>query len=120
MALNQNHLFEDLGEIKCAIAEKNCTPERVAFLKELLELNGFQVVVVPSPPPKAPVPANPENQETVEIPETFTLGVTDVTFNPIKAMYNRELKTPSGKIVNPAYWKQEISNPEENSWYWKD
>ena len=37
MALNPNHAFEDLGEVKCAIVEKNCTPERVEFLKNILE-----------------------------------------------------------------------------------
>ena len=58
MAINQNHLFEELNGIKCAIVEKNATPGRVAFLKKILETNHFEVVVVPSPPPKAaPVPA---------------------------------------------------------------
>ena len=58
MAINQNHLFEDLDGIKCAIVEKNASPQRVAFLRRILEYNGFTVVVVPSPPPKAP-PAPP-------------------------------------------------------------
>ena len=62
MAINKNHEFEDLGGIKCAIVEKNASKERVAFLKDLLETNLFEVVVVPSPPPKvaaAPKPAAP-------------------------------------------------------------
>jgi hypothetical protein len=33
MAINQNHLFEDLDGVKCAIVEKNASKERVAFLK---------------------------------------------------------------------------------------
>jgi len=31
MAINQNHLFEDLNGIKCAIVEKNASVERVNF-----------------------------------------------------------------------------------------
>jgi len=53
MAINQNHLFEDLDGIKCAIVEKNADQMRVNFLKDLLEFNHYTVMVVPSPPPKA-------------------------------------------------------------------
>ena len=53
MAINQNHLFEELNGVKCAIVEKNVAPARVEFLRGILEYNGFTVVVVPSPPPKA-------------------------------------------------------------------
>ena len=47
MAINKNHEFEELGGVKCAIVEKNASKERVAFLKDLLETNHFEVVVVP-------------------------------------------------------------------------
>ena len=53
MAINKNHEFEELDGVKCGIVEKNVPPERVSFLKELLELNGYTVVTVPSPAPKA-------------------------------------------------------------------
>ena len=53
MAINKNHLFEDLNGIKCAIVETNVPEYRVTFLKALLEYNGFTVVVVPEAPPKA-------------------------------------------------------------------
>ena len=56
MAINQNHPFEELNGTRCAVVEKNVKPERVAFLKYILEGNGFTVVVVPSPPPKALLP----------------------------------------------------------------
>ncbi len=61
MALNKNHEFEELDGVKCGIVEKNVKPERVAFLKNLLEYNGYTVVAVPSPAPKAmpaPKPAD--------------------------------------------------------------
>lgn len=117
MAINKNHLFEDLDGIKCGIVEKEVSPGRVDFLRKLLEFNGFTVVAVPSPVPKAPVvkpvlkkegeaaPALPS--EEPEVSETFTVGVTDYTFNPINAIFGRLLKTPDGHVVTLAYWEQE-------------
>jgi hypothetical protein len=111
MALNPNHTFEDLENVKCSVAEKNCTAQRAGFLKQLLELNGFKVMVVKSPPAKA----------AAEVPatETFTVGVTDVSFNPVSAIYNRELKTSTGEIVTSGFWKQAPFPSKEDSWYWK-
>ncbi len=116
MALNKNHEFEDLDGVRCGIVEKNVAPERVAFLKELLEFNKYSVVTVPSPPPKvAPAPKPKEGEEVIELPpppplpETFTVGVTDYTFNPINAIFGRMLKTKNGHIVTLAYWEQKES-----------
>jgi len=124
MSLNANYIFEDLGEVKCSVIEKNCKPERVEFLKKLLEFNGFTVVIVKSPPPKTTAKPSAATIETpVEaIPatsETFTVGVTDLTFNPINGIYNRQLKTPDGHIVTPRYWKQQESISRDDVWYWK-
>jgi hypothetical protein len=155
MAINQNHLFEELNGIKCAIVEKNASPARTDFLRRLLEYNRYTVVVVPSPPPKAAaaaapppapaggaaavpaagttgtavaasgetVPAAAASGETVPAappppppppPETFTIGVTDVGFNPTNAVFGRLLKTSDGHIVTLAYWQQKAveSNDE--------
>jgi hypothetical protein len=121
MAINKNHEFEDLDSIKCAVVEKNASTERVAFLKQLLAYNKYQVVVVPSPAPKAAaapttttsatvdatttVPTAPE----IDVPTTFTVGVTDLTFNAINAIFGRQLKTQEGQIVTLAFWQQKES-----------
>ncbi len=105
MAINQNHTFDDLDGIKCAIVEKNVTPERVTFLKSILEHNHFTVVVVPSPPPKTAAPVA-EGETAPPLPETYIVGVTDVTFNATNAIFGRLLKTKEGRIVTLAYWKQ--------------
>ena len=122
MALNPNHTFEDLGDIKCSIIEKNCSPERVDFLQNLLKINGKEVVVVPSPPPKtAAKPAEEGVEAPPPPPETFTVGVTDLTFSPTNAIFNRELCTPDGKIVTPGYWYQnDAATVKEEKWYWKN
>ena len=113
MAINKNHEFEELDGVKCGIVEKNVKPERVKFLRELLEYNGFTVVVVPTPAPKVPAAAPPKAGETAAAspppppaPETFTIGVTDYTFNTINAIFGRLLKTKDGHIVTLAYWQQ--------------
>jgi hypothetical protein len=131
MAINKNHEFEELDGVKCGIVEKNVSPERVAFLKKILEYNKFTVVVAPSPPPKiaaVPVVKPVEGEEApavvepapVVTPETFTVGVTDYTFNTINAIFGRLLKTPDGHIVTLAFWQQqETMSHDEVPYYEK-
>ena len=121
MAINKNHEFEELNGIKCGIVERNVVPARVAFLKELLELNGYTVIAAPTPPPKVAAQPPPKEGETpppapppVIVPETFTVGVTDYTFNTINAVFGRLLKTRDGHVVTFAYWQQKdaVNNDE--------
>jgi hypothetical protein len=112
MAINKNHEFEELNGVKCAIVEKNASQQRIDFLKPLLEFNNYMVLVVASPPPKAAAPA--ATPATIDAPveplppppATYTIGVTDVTFNPTNAIFGRLLKTPGGRVVTLAYWQQ--------------
>lgn len=104
MAINQNHLFEDIDGIKCAVVEKNVTQDRIAFIKPLLELNGFTVIAAATPAPKT-IPAT-ENPEPQDAPATFTVGVTDVGFNVINAIFGRLLRTKEDRVVTLAYWHQ--------------
>ena len=133
MAINKNHEFEELNGVKCAIVEKNASAERVAFLKQLLEFNKYTVVVVASPPPKPAPAATPKPpgaaeatpQPTVEVqvpplPETFTIGVTDVTFNPTNAVFGRLLHTKDGHVVTLAYWNQQESTSHDEVPYYED
>lgn len=113
MAINKNHEFEELDGIKCAIVERNVSQERALFLKDILVQNGYTVVLVPSPPPKAAKPTKPAADEAVTVPEatppapeTFTIGVTDLMFNPINAIFGRKLKTKKGQAITLAYWEQ--------------
>jgi hypothetical protein len=119
MAINKNHEFEDLDGVKCAIVEKNASQQRIDFLKPLLEFNKYTVVVVASPPPKAAAAAAPATTDApVETapppPATFTIGVTDVTFNPTNAIFGRLLKTPNGHVVTLAYWQQKETVSSDN------
>ncbi|MBL0309483.1 MAG: hypothetical protein IPP77_07370 [Bacteroidetes bacterium] len=114
MAINQNHLFEDIDGVRCAVVEKNCQPERVEFLKLLLEGNGYAVITAPTPPPKAPAPVvKPVVEgevapvvETPPPPSTFSVYVTNPAFNVMNAIYGRLLRTSDGHVVTMAYWQQ--------------
>jgi hypothetical protein len=127
MAINQNHLFEELNGVKCAIVEKSVSGERVDFVRKILEYNGYTVVVVPSPPPKgAPGPADTTASAAADAgagaaapptPETFTVGVTDVMFNPVNAVFGRLLKMPGGHIVTLAYWRQQENESNDEKPY---
>ena len=127
MALNKNHEYEELDGVRCGIVERNVKPERVAFLKDLLECNGYTVIAVPTPAPKAaPAPPLKEGEVAIAPPppppaaETFTVGVTDYTFNTINAIYGRLLKTKDGHIVTMAYWQQqEVINNDEIPYFAK-
>jgi hypothetical protein len=142
MPINQNHLFEELDGVKCSIVEKNASPVRVEFLKNLLEYNGYTVVVAATPAPKAapakpapkPVPAAtvegtespapaPVPPVTPEAPppppSTFTVGVTDLIFNPTNAIFGRLLRTPDGHVVTLAYWQQKEEVPHDEVPYYE-
>jgi hypothetical protein len=128
MAINQNHLFEDIDGVRCAVVEKNCKPERVEFLKSLLELNGYTVIVVGTPPPKVVAPPAPKVETPAEgtepiaeastpsppppPPTAFTVYVTDNVFNVTNAIFGRLLHTKDGHVVTMKYWKQQetVSN----------
>lgn len=108
MAINKNHEFEDINGIKCSIVERKISVDRLQFLKSILEFNHYNVVVIENP---APTPATPED---IQQPSTYTLGVTDLTFNPTNAIFGRSLKTEEGKVITLSYWlqKEAKSNDE--------
>ena len=140
MPINKNHDFEDLDGVKCSIVEKNAVAPRVEFLRNLLAVNGYEVVVVPSPPAKVAPALKPVAAvvgaviaavETVlpstepealppPPPETFTVGVTDVMFNPTNAVFGRLLRTPDGKVVTLAYWEQKETIAKDDVPYFEN
>ncbi len=88
MAINPHHTVEEINGIRCSVIEKKITTERAAYLKAILEFNKMEVVI------------------QSDGDGVFTLGVTNVIFNPIHALYGRVLKNLDGKLVTPAIWYQ--------------
>ena len=124
MAINQNHVSEELNGIKCAVVEKNVSAERADFLKKLLLFNKYHVEIAATPAPKAALPPKPLAEGEAPppppppMPETFTVGVTDMIFNPINAIFGRLLHSQDGHVVTAAYWhQQEKTSHDEIPYY---
>ncbi len=98
------HQFGDIDGTRVTFVEKGTTEERMKFLKELLEHNGFEVLVKEKPPRKE------------EDPITYDVGVTDMIFNPTIWVYERKLKTPDGRIVTQQYWDMETEDTSPQYW----
>ena len=102
--LKGKHKIKEIDEVRCTIVEKNASKERVSFLKELLEFNGYEVKY------------QEEKRKDENDPITYIIGVTDMVLNPVIAVYQRILKTPEGKKVTADYWNQKTKNIEPNYW----
>lgn len=123
MAINQNHTAEELNGIKCAIVEKNVTRARAAFLEKLLTHNHFEVVIANSPAPKVAAAKPATETAPVEEPvpvETFTVGVTNLMFNPINAVFGRLLHTTDGHVVTLSYWQQKDNISQDEIPYFEN
>lgn len=107
MALAGKHLFGSIGDQRVTFVEKKIEKDRMEFLKRLLEANEFEVLI------------QEEKRKTEEEPQLYTVGVTDMVFNPTVYVFQRRLKTLDGKhIVTQDYWNQvtEETKPQ----YWKN
>lgn len=98
------HQITEIDGVRCTLIESGISTERLTFLRELLTLNGLDVRT------REDAPA--EGSTTV----THTLGVTDIIFNPIYAVYERTLLRADGKVVSPAYWRQQQGDTTGDYW----
>ena len=105
MAINNaKHLVSEIDGIRCTVIETGASLERAAFLRELLESNNLEVKEMQEP------------AETDGGEPKYTIGVTDLVFNPVFAVYERLLKTREGSFVTPGYWKQECTECDPRYW----
>ena len=92
------------------------------FLQGILEYNGYTVVVVANSAAEGggggggwgrgcSGGGTDAGNAVAAAPETFTVGVTDVMFNAVNAVFGRLLKAPGGHIVTLAYWQQKEKEP---------
>jgi hypothetical protein len=101
---NAKHIVSEIDGVRCTIIETGITLDRAAFLRQLLEFNNFEVK-------EMQVPSAVQGEET-----KYTIGVTDLIFNPVFAVYECLLKTPEGNYVTPGYWKQECTDCDTMYW----
>lgn len=101
---NAKHTVSEIDGIRCTIIESGVSLERAAFLRDLLEFNNMEVKEIE------------EASETAGVEPKYTVGVTDLTFNPVFAIYERQLRTREGAAVTPGYWKQECNECDPRYW----
>jgi len=98
------HQITEIDGVRCTLVESGISAERLKFLSELLTQNGLEVKTREDA-------AGGENAAV-----TYTLGVTDIIFNPIYAVYERTLFRVDGKVVSPAYWRQQGGDTTGDYW----
>jgi hypothetical protein len=104
MVLKAKHIVEEIKGQRCTVVEKGADKSRVDFLTGLLQLNNFVVVT-------AEVAKTDESAV-----QLYNIGVTDLVFNPVIAVYEMSMKTANGEPVTAAYWNQESSDSVKEYW----
>ncbi len=104
MALPGKHQFGEINGTRVTFVEKGACASRMQFLKELLEYNGFEVLVAE------------KKKKNEEDPTLYDVGVTDMVFNPTIWIYKRKLMTPEGKAVTHQYWEQKHNLTKPQYW----
>lgn len=113
MPLQAKHIVDEIDGVRCTIVEKGATAQRVEFLKNLLTFNNFEVLTSEDK-------SAPDSNRDETATSTFTIGVTDLIFNPVIAVYQMKLKTPEGGSVSPAYWDQITDRAIDQYWLTED
>lgn len=88
------HITKEINGTYCTVVESGISKKRMEFLKGLLEFNQFEAKVEETPA-----------KDDAEA--SYTIGVSDLVFNPVIAVYEKSLKRPDGVAITPAYWNQE-------------
>ena len=138
---NGKHIIKEIEGTRCTLLEAGIPEERMEFLKHLMELNGYEVKAemepkkVQKPAPKVVPKEELKNESGEEVkaeskelpkeelkeeeilPDTYVIGVTQISFNPVIAVYQRMLRNKKGQIVTPQYYNQETD--DSRGWYWK-
>jgi len=104
MVLKAKHIVEEINGQRCTVVEKGIEKNRLDFVKDLLQFNKFEVVVEEVP-------------RIEDIPvQLYNIGVTDLVFNPVIAVYEMSMKTPKGQPVTAPYWNQETTDSIKEYW----
>ena len=98
------HIIGEINGVRCTIIESEAMKSRVDFLKELLEFNQYEIKI------------SENNEKGLNGESLYTIGVTNILFNPVIAVYDRTLKTKIGHKVSPAYWLQQTTICDPRYW----
>ena len=96
------HTVSEIEGVRCSLVESGVSDERMNYLKDILEASKLEV----------------KSQKAED--GTYTIGVTNLLFNPMIAIYERSLKAKDGQIVSPAIWRQQTSKYESRYWRFRN
>ncbi len=102
--LKGKHLIKEINEERCSVVEVGASMDRVNYLKDILEYNGYTVRF------------GEEKKKAEEDPTTYIIGVTSMIFNPVIAVYQRLLLTKDGRRITADYWNEKTTEIEPNYW----
>ncbi|MEI6122969.1 MAG: hypothetical protein WCQ95_05005 [Bacteroidota bacterium] len=100
------HIINEIDGVRCTVVETGVSENRMKFLKQLLELNKYEVKVH-------------SDKQGEDLSGTYSVGVKDLLFNPVLDVYKRRLISLTGHKVTPAYWLQisEAETSDEVNYY---
>jgi hypothetical protein len=101
------HIVQDIDGVRCTVVEGGVSENRMMFIKGLLEGNKYEVKT------------ELEKKDDPASEVTYLIGVTDILFNPVIAIYARKLKLPDGLIITPAYWNHQTDVIDPRYWRFK-
>jgi hypothetical protein len=109
MPFAAKHQFGDINGTRVSFVEKKIMEDRKNFLEKLLKYNGFEVLI------------QEEKRKTEEDPQLYSIGVTDMVFNPVIWVYDRRLLTHDNRKVTADYWFQKTEETKPQYWesMWK-
>ncbi len=99
------HVIQEFDGVRCTVVETGIGSERMNFLKGILEANKLEV--------KTTI----EKQE--DAADKYSIGVTDLVFNPVMAIYARKLFMEDGRIITAAFWNQQTDYIDPRYWRFK-
>ncbi len=105
ITLKGKHTVTEMEGVRCTVVGTGITEARRDFLKDLLELNGFEVK------------SEKEKAKDGTPLDTWVLGVTDIRFNPVIAIYGHRLHRKDGSEVTPAWWEQSGDPADVPYWH---
>lgn len=97
-------MFGSIEDTRVTFVEKGVNQNRRDFLKKLLEHNGFEVLT------------QEDKKKDEEDPQLYTVGVTDMVFNPTIWVFQRKLDTFDGHKVTQDYWNQQADDTPPQYW----
>jgi hypothetical protein len=92
--LKGKHTVTEIEGVRCTVVETGASDERIRFLKEILEFNGYEVKT------------EKEKTKDGSVLATSVIGVTDILFSAMISLYERKLLRKDGHVLNPAYWNR--------------